>query len=533
MHDITAVTDTAKEMPKRIARRSSQLILDKDQDTRQKLPGWVPLLLGPAILLGLGVAAFLIWIWWKGKPFEPGPFYLSVLLLLFSLGMLTSLVFSTNSSLQGNFGKVSLIVTGPAVLWLGGTIYMMKDATIQRALFAPYLWPSTLQGFEDNVLSVEKESGWMPYKEWKIRNRNYHELMIKGERNLASELLENAFSYPNPADETLAGRNLLEESHVATAFLYFDDFVVKFQAISGQREDQAADAQVFFANRSAEGEKSPLQAIFFASPKADKKEPGAIMAGLTETTATPERYGWETVQGEDDIYCLIVVKYEAGSPNVKVSQKQDSLITDMKKFTRGQGTLDLAIFNFSHRIASTSTMWRMKGSVGTMKRQIPLVFRRHDSGRIKTEGKAPDDPGNAARVWERLSPWMPLLDEYLTRGKPSELVKSDAPVEFGELGNSGEPAKSVDPAKPVNPAKPGEPAKAGKSDKRAREFLEALRVTMTAALKEHDSKVGDLANFEKVLAAAAGDKTIARGVVAFHVEQAEDVNVALVKPQLY
>jgi hypothetical protein len=436
---------------------------------RHNLPIWVPWLVCPTVLTGVGLVVFMVYQGSLGKTLEPPSFFMALFLLLFSLGTLTAMLFVTSEKFTISSGNISVALVGPAAIWLGGTFAIMMNDSMKDTLFASYKWPTTIAGLEDTILAVERGSGWIPYSDWKIDNRDYHDIIVKRERKISGELLENAFSFPS------SDRNLLKRPKIVTAFLYFNDAIIKLQAISGRREEGATQADIFFANR-ASGEKDPLKAIFFAGNHQPK--PHAIWSGLTEHNPTADRFGWVDIQGDKWVHCLIVAKYSREDPKEDMRERQDWLVTDMKKFSRHPGTLDLAILNYGQEIESV--MWRMKASVGTTKRLVPLIFN--------PTGSRHQD--HAAKVLGQLVEWMPLLDAYEQGTRPSSIERN---------------------------------------------FLKNLKkdlLQVKAPTAESNVDV-EKETFVSALSANLDDHTALKGKSAWQVERAEDVNVTLVKPKRY
>jgi hypothetical protein len=361
----------------------------------------------------------------------------------------------------------------------------MMSTPLYGKLFNPFDWPDTIEKLERNILDVERNSGWQTYTDWNRKNRDFSEQVIYTERALIADLLEAAFSFSNP-HQTQGQVYLLKSPYVTTAFLYFPRFIVKFQMVSGQMEDGANEADVFFDNRATDGS-TPTKALLVADTDAATGKPARIIKGLTETKVDPEHFGWERLRTPQIRY-LLVVRYGDGG-----SRRQDRLLIDMKKFTKAAGTIDLAIVNYEYPIAATSGMWRMKGSVGTRMNQVPLLFRPYDSGNLpllfshQQDVQSPmskrDDARYAAIVQPHLSVWLALIDDYLKSG----------PVGDGE----------------------------------AHQFLTSLKKEMGDSLRKLDYSLSEpitYANLNLISPKAAG-------VAAFHVENATDVSVVLVKPR--
>jgi len=460
-----------------------------DTKVREQLPAWIPALVSFAIVSGIVLCGFVVWQGYQNKSMQPAIFLLVLFLLLFALGTLTAMLFVTNEKFDANIAGFSLMIGGPAALWFGGTL-LIAFTPLYKQLFNPFAWPDTVPKLERTILDIEQRMGWKLYDQWKVDNLRFAQQVVYGERGLLSELLENAFAFPNPMDPNEEKfqnvRNLLKSPRIVTAFLYFPEFAVKLQAISGDIEDGAPKAELFFANRASNGS-DPRKGLFFADVDS-AGTPTKINAGIIETNVVPDNFGWEVTRNPK-VRSLMVARYDDGS-----SSKQDRLVVDMKKFTRNAGTIDLAALNYEYPMDPSSIMWRMRGSSGGSRGQVPLVFRRSDIGSLASlhapysdqpVGSAEDDPRYAAKVQQALVPWMKLVDEYVKR-----------------------------------PFKPGEQPPAD------RQFLVNVRDEIASVLtKKLGFVLEQPITFEKLLAVKP------KGASAFHVESAEDVNIVLIKPR--
>jgi hypothetical protein len=450
---------------------------------RQNIPIWVPLTASFAILVGISLCAYLVF---NGDTIKPTTFFLALLMLLFSLGTLTAMLFTSSASFKATTGQFSMMIAGPAAIWFGGTFAIMLSP-MGTQMFRAYEWPETIAKLENTIMDAEQAAGWIPYSDWKKENNKaFYEQVTNEERTLLSELLENAFAFPRIPGEADRQRNLLKAPEITTAFLYFPKLIVKFQMVSGKRQDDAYNGKtdLFFGNRATD-DRSPKTSLLCAD--ADPAGNLTIRSDIVEFDRTPNSHGWQKVAGEP-VNCLLAARYE----DVDRTQKQDRILIDMKKFTneaRYGGTINLAIWNYKYPIARESVMWQMKASVGTRSSKVPLVFRSYDTGNLPslfvhaamagTEAPARDDPRYAVNVQKKLAMWLKLVDDYL-RQDPDEWSKF---------------------------------------------FYSPLQADIAAQLKEMNYPVGDSPSLTDLLSATP------KGVSAFHVKNATDVSIVFVKPQ--
>jgi hypothetical protein len=462
---------------------------------RDNIPRWVPWLVSFTILAGVGLCIFMVTESYLGHQPQPAAFTSMLFLLLFALGTLTAMLFITKESFRATAGNYTLMISGPAALWFGGTLLIIGTPAIRQELFKAFTWPETITALESNILSIEQNSGWITYRDWKAKNNDYAQQVISNERSLVSELLENAFTFPAPR-----GREndapLLVSPHISTVFFYFPKYVLKFQMISGHQQDNASEVDIFFANRSTD--ESRLSKALLIGDTTDNDGPAsAIAKGITETTVQQDHFGWEPIIGVKNVRCLNVVKYYDGN-----SRDEDRILVDMKKFTNREtgGQADLMVLNYERKIAGGSKMWRMKGSVGTTAHQVPLLFREYDSGNLAllsqvrdTNQTTADNGEYSINVQQELSSWFALLDAYL---------------KFGPSRQGDDTEKSANVS--------------------TQAFLQNIRSDMVASLKALGYQLSDEGSFQALLQ----PNIKPRGVAAFHVENATDVNVVLIKPKL-
>jgi hypothetical protein len=448
---------------------------------REDIPKWIPWLVSAAVISGIGLSIYVVV---QNIFSQPATFVLILFLVLFALSTLTAMLFVTTGRFTVTAPGYTLMVSGPAVIWLGGTLLMIWEPSISGRLFSPLASPDSVEALEKGIVDVEKSSHWIDYQTWKSANRDFDEQIKDNERALLSELLENAFTVLNP--------HLLKSPRVTTAFLYFKHYVVKFQMVSGQQEDDAPEADIFFANRATDGDSSKLKkALLIADANKANGRPMRITNGYTEATVARDHFGWEPVSGKSDIRYLSIVRYYDGN-----SRQQDRIIIDMKKHTKGAGTIDLAALNYENPIAAKSVMWRMKGSAATALGQMPLLFRPYDAGNLallfrhSSGSDSMDDARYAAAVRPDLFDWLSLIDNYLG-------------VNTQDL----------------------EPQQA--SDTRAvQRFLTDLKSDIGLSMKDLGYEIPDPLTFSDLLQ----DSMKPRGVASFHIQDARDVFVALIKP---
>jgi len=466
-------------------KRSSPLENDpppQPDQVRQNVPIWVPLTASFAILVGISLCAYLVF---NGDTIRPTSFFLALLMILFSLGTLTAMLFTSSASFKATTGQFSMMIAGPAAIWFGGTFAIMLSP-MGTQMFRAYEWPETIAKLENTITDPEQAAGWMPYSDWKKENNKaFYEQVTNEERTLLSELLENAFTFPRMGGGDRQ-RSLLKAPEITTAFLYFPKLIVKFQMVSGKRQDETYDGKtdLFFGSRATD-DRSPKTSLLCAD--AGSAGNLTIRSDIVEFDRTPNSHGWQKVAGEN-VNCLLAARYE----DVDRTQKQDRILIDMKKFTnetRFGDTINLAIWNYKYPIARESVMWQMKASVGTRSSKVPLVFRSYDTGNLPslfahaamagTGAPTQDDPRYAVNVQKKLAMWLKLVDDYLHQ----------------------------DP------------------DEWARLFYAPLQADIAAQLKEISYSIGDSPSLSDLLSATP------KGVSAFHVKNATDVSIVFVKPQ--
>jgi hypothetical protein len=454
---------------------------DTKDTVRTNIPPWVPALASFAIFVGIGLCVYLVYQSSQGRPITPITFFLALFMLLFALCTLTAMLFITSERFEASTGQFSLMIGGPAAIWFGGTLAIMYSP-IHDKLFRAYEWPETIKALEKTILDIEGHAGWITYSDWKRKNGDYYEQIVNEERALLSELLENGFSYPATDSSP---RPLLKAPTISTAFLYFPKFIVKFQMLSGERQDNADKTNIFYASRATDSAASPTTALLCAAPDAN----GNLNIRRDITQLVPDKYshGWQTVRGAK-IQCLLAALYK----DADRTSRQDRILIDMKKFTtdtKSGGSVDIAVLNYQYPIAKGSIIWQMKGSVGTSTREVPLVFRSYETGNLPslfTHAKASeadmrgrDDPRYAAKVRGELSAWLKRVDEYL----------SQDPDEHDKL------------------------------------FFMPLKSEMASELKGLNFDIDP----SRTLVNLVGPDP--KGVAAFHVKNATDVSVIFIKPQ--
>jgi hypothetical protein len=446
-----------------------------ENDTlRENIRRWVPWLVSTTILSGVGLGILTVVASYRGYKPDPPAFALMLLLLLFALGTMTALLFLTKENFKATVAGFTLMLSGPAALWFGGTLIIMGTPTIRDHLFQTFTLPDAVDKLETAILSIELNSGWIAYRDWKTKNSpEYDQQVVQKEGSVLSELLENAFTFPASLKEE---RPLLRSPHIGTAFFYFPSYVIKFQMISGHQPDGTDGAQIFFSSRS-NTDNSPSKA-FLIGATSDSNRLTGISKGITDATVQRDHYGWERVSGRD-IRCLNIVKYTDGNSGL-----QDRILIDMKKFTYTDGQIDLAIRNYQWPVAAQ--IWRMKGSVGTTVHEIPLLFRRYDSGSVTSLLK------HESPVSSELLTWFTAVDEYLARDESEEA--------------------DVDEAKTTQSTKA---------------FLRTIKSDIISSMQTLGYHLSDDSKFRDLLQPSIEPK----GAAEFRAENATDVSVILVRPK--
>jgi hypothetical protein len=462
-----------------------------DVTFRDSVRRLVPWLLAATIISGVGLGALTVLASYRGHRLEPSAFALMLLLLLFALGTMTTLLFVTKENFTASMPGFTLALSGPAALWFGGTLMLISVPSIHDNLFDSFSLPTAVDALEQDILSIERKSDWTLYRDWKDANKGeFYEQLIKNEGSLLSELLENAFTFPSPADKKLRKqRPLLVSPHISTVFLYFPDYVLKFQMISGHQEADTDGANIFFSYRAnADTEKGATKALLIGDTSDDLGSLVGMDHGVTEATVQEDHYGWEHVPGKN-IRCLNIVKYHDGG-----SAKQDRILVDMKKFSYDTGgQMDLAILNYDRIVKAQ--IWRMKGSVGTTAQETPLLFRESGASDLTRalnylagETSAADDNGPyPAHVISELTDWFKVIDVYLDN---VPLKKDDATAA-------------------------------------TQAFLRDIKKEMISSLQNlgyGSGKLSDSSKFEDLL------QIRAKGHAAFHGDNVTDVSVVLVRP---
>jgi hypothetical protein len=442
----------------------------EDVTLRENIRRWVPWLVSVTILSGVGLGILTVVASYRGYKADPPAFALMLLLLLFALGTMTALLFLTKENFKATVAGFTLMLSGPAALWFGGTLVIIGTPTIRDHLFQSFTLPDAVDKLEDAILSIELNSGWIRYRDWKaINSRDFDPLVVQKEGSILSELLENAFTFPAKQERTL-----LSSPRISAAFFYFPGYVIKFQMISGRQPEGADAAHIFFSSRS-NTDNSPSKAFLIGTTRDNGLD---IRKGTTDATVQRDHYGWERVTGRD-IRCLNVVKYTDGS-----SALEDRILIDMKKFTYVDGELDLAILNYEWPVEAQ--IWRMKGSVGTAAHEIPLLFRRYDTGIVTSLLK------HESSVSSELLMWFAAVDDYLANDRSEQV--------------------DVDSARETQSAKT---------------FLRTIKSNMISSMRSGGYDVSDNAKFQDFLPSSIEPK----GVAEFHAENATDVSVVLVKPK--
>jgi hypothetical protein len=459
---------------------------------RRDVPPWVPWLVCLAIVTGIGLCIYAVV---QGSFEKPASYVLILFLVLFSLSTLTGILFVTDAKFNATTTNYALMVSGPAAIWLGGTLVMLLVPDIRKALFEPPNAPTIsqmIQALEDNSADAQKKLHWASYEDWRIQNGVFKTNVVYDERGLLSELLEAAFTAPNPhrAESQTPHSELLRSPHISSEFLYFPKLIVKFQAVTGQVEKGQDHADVFFANRATDGSK-PKQVLFIASKGNDSNTPGEIINVVT--SLEKEALGWYHVDPDasGSIRYLLVNRY--GDDNASASEREDRVLVDLKRYTKETGTIDLAILNYERKIAAQTFMWQMRGTVGGPANQVPLVFRSFDAGSLSKSfahqaDKADkcDDARYAAGVQKTLSVWLSMIDDYMQEKDANQAVRS---------------------------------------------FLVELRNDMVKSMRD-DLKysVAEPATFSSLLQVLPPNGITPKGISAFHWENASDVALVLVKP---
>ena len=460
-------------------------------DLRRDIPQWVPWLVSLAIVTGIGLCIYAVV---QGSFEKPASYVLILFLVLFSLSTLTGILFVTDAKFNVTTANYALMVSGPAAIWLGGTLVMLLVPDIRKALFEPpnsLTLPQTIQALEKNIMDAQKMLRWASYDEWKIQNVVFKENVVFQERALLSELLEAAFTVPNPhrAESQTPHSELLRSPHISSAFLYFPKLIVKFQAVTGQVEEGQDHADIFFANRATDFSK-PKQVLFIATRGIDSNTPGEIINVVS--SLEKEALGWYHVDRDasGSIRYLLVNRYEDAEEDVSATAMEDRILVDLKRYTKDTGTIDLAILNYERRIAAQTYIWQMRGAVGASLNQVPLVFRSFDAGSLPKsfahQTDKCDDARYAAGVQKTLSVWLSMIDDYMQRKDAKQAVRS---------------------------------------------FLAELKSDIVKSMRD-DLKysVAEPATFSSLLQVLPPNGITPKGISAFHWENASDVALVLVKP---
>ena len=463
---------------------------------RRDIPPWVPWLVSLAIVTGIGLCIYVVV---QDSVQKPSSYVLILFLVLFSLSTLTGILFVTDAKFNVTTANYVLMVSGPAAIWLGGTLVMLLVPDIRKALFEPpnSLTPQqTIQALENSSMEAQKKLHWASYEDWRVQNVVFKTNVVYDERDLLSELLEAAFTVPNPhrAESQTPHSELLRSPHISSAFLYFPKLIVKFQAVTGQVEEKQDHADIFFANRATDGSK-PKQVLFIATKGIDSNTPGEIINVVT--SLEKEALGWYHVDRDasGSIRYLLVNRYgDAKKDDASASEREDRVLVDLKRYTKDTGTIDLAILNYERPIAAQTFMWQMRGTVGGPLNQVPLVFRPFDGGSLpksfahQTDNQTDkcDDARYAAGVQKTLLVWLSMIDSYMQEKDANQTVRS---------------------------------------------FLAELKSDIVKSMRDDlNYSVAEPATFSSLLQVLPPNGITPKGISAFHWESASDVALVLVKP---
>jgi len=352
-------------------------------------PGLIvdPKSLQPILLIvcafGLLVAIIVPPLWlFTTRPSARVQYRVIVFMLIFVLASIMALLFGIEANLQSKT-LVMLTIGGPFAAFLGATVVILK--------FFDYVEDRPLEqnkDFLDRVTELieatELKCEWIRYEHWKDYLDGYEEINGQEEEHFLRNILAGAYAPSESAK--------VQDTRIATAFLYLQDSVIKLQRIRGRATEMPT--KIRFRSNSSYGSHGIRSLIFIGEVRGDGSL--AIRKAVSDQDPpqnVPEGYAKIDVKQFD---CLILTEYS------EFPKHEDYLLVDVSRFSReNSADMSLAIVS-TNRPIKIPDVWQMRRATVSTQARLPLAFRKFHT---------PPRTG-WVNVMADFDEWLTLLDHY-------------------------------------------------------------------------------------------------------------------------
>jgi len=335
-------------------------------------------------IIALLVAIILPPAWlFLAKPSMRVQYRIILTMAFFGTASIMALLFGVDSQFESRTVLVALKISGPFAACFGALVIIFK--------FFPYEEEPALEThkhFLDRVVELiqaaEDKCEWVPYERWKGDLNGYEEINNEEEEHFLRNILAGAYSPSESAK--------VENTQIATAFLYLKDSVIKLQRIRGCAVE--TPTKIRFRSNSSYGSHGLRSLIFIA----DVKENGALSIRKALSDQDPPQNVPEGYARIDykSFECLILTVY------TEFPRHEDYLLVDASRFScKNSADISLAIVS-TNRPINVPDVWQMRRAMVSTHTRLPLAFRKF---------RTPPRDG-WANVLSDFEPWLMLLDKY-------------------------------------------------------------------------------------------------------------------------
>jgi hypothetical protein len=333
--------------------------------------------------IGLLVAIIVPPIWlFTHKPPARVQYRVIVFLLIFVLASIMALLFGIDSTLKSD-GWLPLKIAGPFAAFLGASVIILRffdyedDAPLEQN-------KDFLQCITELIEATERKCEWIAYEHWKLHLNGYEEINGQEEEHFLRNILGGAYSPSESAK--------VQETHIATAFLYLTNSVIKLQRVRGKAIE--TPTKIRFRSHSSYGSQGLRSIIFIA----EVAENGSLVirkavSDLDPPQNVPEGYARIDYRQFD---CLILTEYS------EYPRHEDYILVDVSRFSReNSADMSLAIVSTDRPIKAPD-VWQMRRATVSTQARLPLAFRKF---------RTPPRTG-WVNVMADFEMWLTLLDGY-------------------------------------------------------------------------------------------------------------------------
>jgi len=324
-----------------------------DQDLASRVPvQWAFGICAIVILAALGNAIFVTFI----RNASDLQARIAIISIFFAITCVLSLLFLTTTAktqVGGKIAVLSLSIGGPAAFFIACLViydYFHPDRSAQMKD------PMTIKTFSDIVSSVEKETGWSTFTQWRSSLGNLQFLFNRDEELNLQHLL--SFVYYRGVEQ-----RKLKNPLIQIAFIFGPTLsdgtnkILKLERIVGSKIQDVAS--VYFSAKGGTSEAKP-RAVLFVRHSTDQVVP----------TSSRDR-SWVDI-ADDPVECFALAEYSGE----KVPEGDMAAVDIAKYFSvedKEGATVDFALLSPIPRVGAR--LWQLRATETTGQNDPPLLFR--------------------------------------------------------------------------------------------------------------------------------------------------------------